>query len=117
MRALGYTKEDLLAYFYDIERVFCKEVDGEIKWFKETPLDLLLTQLLQKRLKSTAKLSSKRVDTQEHIKLDPLITKGQRFGAEKEIDVVVAVSREYLYPMVLNLKILKHGLVCTQLEV
>ena len=104
LRALGYTKEDLLAYFYDIERVFCKEVDGEIKWFKETPLDLLLTQIASETIEVDGKpivKKGKKILKKHLKKLEPLMTKGTRtiLGNEKEIDVInLPVSREYLYP-------------------
>ena len=44
LRALGYGIEDLLSYFYDIERVFCQKIGKSLKWFKETPVELLKIQ-------------------------------------------------------------------------
>ena len=44
LRALGYGIEDLLSYFYDIERVYCQKVGKSLKWFKETPVELLKIQ-------------------------------------------------------------------------
>ena len=89
LRALGYTKEDLLAYFYDIERVFCKGVNGEIKWFKETPLDLLLTQIASETIEVDGKpivKKGKKILKKHLKKLEPLMTKGTRtiLGSEKK---------------------------------
>jgi DNA-directed RNA polymerase subunit beta len=104
LRALGFTKEDLLSYFYDIERVYCKEVNGEIQWFKETPVDLLLSQTASNPIEVDGKVivrKGKKILPKHLKKIISLVTKGERtvLGKIREIDVIhLPVSREYLYP-------------------
>ena len=111
LRALGYEAEELLSYFYDVERVFLREEDGEMKWCKEVPKEFLLTQnattdivlndgkLLKKGKRFLAK-HLKKLDSQFITKQIKVIDQNEQFSYKDiEIEVVyLPCSLEELYP-------------------
>ncbi len=106
LRALGYGIEDLMSYFYDIERVFCKEVKGQLKWFKETPLELLKIQRatgsIYKKSKVVHELNvGDRIKKRDFKKIQKHAETVKRtvLGIEKEVEVVLMeCERTYLFP-------------------
>jgi len=106
LRALGYGIEELLSYFYDIERVFCKKVGKELKWFKETPVELLKIQRATGSIydgdKQVVELkvgnTLKKKDIKK-VKEYAKIVKRSILGVERDVEVVIMeCNRFYLYP-------------------
>jgi len=106
LRALGYGIEELLSYFYDIERVYCKKVGKELKWFKETPLELLKIQrvtgdLYQNGKKVLDLKAGDKMRKKDFKKVKPFTEMATRtiLGFSKEIEVVhMECERSYLFP-------------------
>ena len=106
LRALGYGIEDLLSYFYDIERVFCQKVGKSLKWFKETPVELLKIQRAtgaiydgkKKVLDLKVGNTLKKKDIKK-VKGFAKTVKRNILGMEKDVEVVVMeCERSYLFP-------------------
>ena len=111
LRALGYEAEELLSYFYDVERFFVKEEDGVLNWYKEVPKEFLLTQnattdvvlnngkILKKGKRFLAK-HLKTLDSHIVTKRTKVIDENEQTSFKDiEIEVVVLpCNEEELYP-------------------
>jgi len=99
LRALGYSQEELLSYFYDIERVYFDKKAGQ--WFKETPKSLLLTQTASSDvvIDGTVVVAEGRKFLKRHLKKIPTkVVKRMILGKERDIEVVTLPCDEsYLY--------------------
>ena len=104
LRALGYSGEELLSFFYDVERVFFDKTQN--KWFKETPKHLLPTQVASEDIEDA---NGKVILKKGHKFLSAFMTKHihklpnktvtrKILGEETNVDVVVLpCSQDYLY--------------------
>jgi DNA-directed RNA polymerase subunit beta len=100
LRALGYDTSQLLSYFYDVERIYQKEEDGRVVWYKETPKAILATQTAPADMEIDGKVLAKgKKFLKKHIrKLPTEVVQRNILNAQQDVEVVnLPFTEEMIY--------------------